>query len=236
LLSAGIDETLRLWDTRTRRELGELRGHDGPVFGVAFSPDGQKALSAGRDGLVILWSLETGTSISWIEAHDGPVWAVAFSRDGRFALSAGSDKTMRMWHLDTGSRIGAPAADDGGTEPWLESTHPGARLFRACAACHALDPQRQSRSGPHLAGLFGRRAGSVPGYAYSAALSGADFTWDHDTITALFRDGPDVVVPGSKMPLQRIDDGQALDALVAYLRIITASGEVPGGNGAQPPR
>ncbi len=222
LLSAGIDATVRLWDVDTQSELRVLRGHDGPVFAVAFSPDGQRALSAGRDGLVILWSLESGNALRWIEAHEGPAWAVAFSRDGRFALSAGSDETLRMWHLESGSRIGPPANIDYAAKPWLDSPHPGARLYRACAGCHSLDPETRSRSGPHLAGLFGRRAGTVPGYVYSPALAGADFVWNHETLTALFRDGPDVTVPGSKMPLQRIPDATALDALVAYLEIITA--------------
>jgi len=222
LLSAGIDETVRVSDLATRRELHVFRGHAGPVFSVAFSPDGGKAVSAGLDGLVILWSLETGRSIRWIEAHDGPAWAVAFSRDGRFALSAGSDETLRLWHLDSGSRIGMPLSTDDDPKPWLDSSHPGAKLFRSCAACHDIDAEKQSRSGPHLEGLFGRRVGTVPSYAYSTALAEANFVWNHDTLTALFRDGPDVMVPGSKMPLQRIPNAEALDALVAYLEIITA--------------
>lgn len=229
LLSAGIDETVRLWDIETREEMRTLRGHDGPVLGVAFSPDGRKALSAGRDGTVILWALDTGNAVRWIEAHDGPAWAVAFSHDGRFGLSAGSDETVRAWRLDTGNRVGLPARSGDTRKPWLESDHPGAKLFRACAACHALGRDEQSRSGPHLTGLFGRRAGSVPGYAYSPALSGADFVWNHETLTALFRDGPHLVVPGSKMPLQRIADEQDLDDLVAYLEIITAPASAENG-------
>jgi cytochrome c len=74
----------------------------------------------------------------------------------------------------------------------------------------------------------------VPGYAYSSALTGADFVWNHETLTALFRDGPDVVVPGSKMPLQRIADEKALDALVAYLEIITAPD--PTDDGGEHPK
>lgn len=222
LLSASIDETVRVWNLETRRELHVLRGHAGPVFSVAFSPDGGKAVSAGLDGLVILWALEAGKSIRWIEAHDGPAWAVAFSRDGRFALSAGSDETLRLWHLDSGSQIGTPVSTDGDPKPWLDSSHPGATLFRSCAACHDLEAEKQRRSGPHLEGLFGRRVGTVPGYTYSSALTKAEFVWNHETLTALFRDGPDVMVPGSKMPLQRIPDAKALDALVAYLEIVTA--------------
>jgi len=229
LLTAGIDETARLWTADGLRELRVLRGHEVPVFDVAFSPTGRRAATAGRDGLLIVWSLETGRPERWIDAHDGPAWAVAFARDGRFVLSAGSDEAVRMWHVDTGSRIGTTVRDRAEPQPWLSSAEPGAKLFRACAGCHALDAEGRHRSGPHLAGLFGRRAGSVPGYAYSDALSGADFVWNQETLTALFRDGPDVMVPGSKMPLQRITSPQALDDLVAYLEIITAPGYEPEG-------
>ena len=78
------------------------------------------------------------------------------------------------------------------------------------------------RSGPYFAGLFGRRAGSVPGYKYSSALDGADFVWDETTLRALFDQGPDVFLPGTKMPLQRIPDDAQLTALIDFMREITA--------------
>ena len=78
------------------------------------------------------------------------------------------------------------------------------------------------RSGPHFAGLFGRRAGSVSGYNYSQALDGAKFLWNEATLQKLFEQGPDVFLPGTKMPLQRIPDPGQLGELIAYLRELTA--------------
>ena len=58
LVSAGDDNTLRLWDPATRRAIGEpLRGHTSPVFSVAFSPDGKTLASTGDDGTVRLWDV-----------------------------------------------------------------------------------------------------------------------------------------------------------------------------------
>ena len=72
--------------------------------------------------------------------------------------------------------------------------------------------------------LFGRRAGAVSGYRYSAALTGKYFVWSAETLKDLFRDGPDKYLPGTKMPVQRIGDEAQLDALVDYLLELTKQG------------
>ena len=198
-----------------------MTGHDGPVYGAVFSPDGRTALSAGRDGLVIHWDLATARPIRKIQAHEAPVWAVAYSPDGRFAITASSDERVRVWHLETGDQIGLAGEGRFEPKPWLESSHPGAKLFRKCAMCHSLIADGPRRSGPHFAGLFGRRAGSVRGYKYSETLKGADFVWDAATLHGLFNEGPDAFIPGTKMPLQRIADDEQLGALIDYMREIT---------------
>ena len=60
LASASADETVRLWDTRTRKPLGApLKGHTAPVVGVAFSRDGRTLASASEDRRVRLWDTRT---------------------------------------------------------------------------------------------------------------------------------------------------------------------------------
>jgi cytochrome c len=225
LLTAGIDGSIRLWDVADREELRHIDAHDGPVFDVSFSPDGTRALSGGRDGHLRLWSLVTGRLVRDIIAHEKPLWSVAFTPDSRFALSSSSDESIRVWHLGTGDRIGVTQEQVVAErpQPWLHSDDPGAAVYRKCAFCHALDADGPQRSGPHLAGLFGRRVGAVPGYHYSRALRNADFTWDTRTLHELFANGPDVMLPGTKMPIQRIPDADKLDALINYLQRITAT-------------
>jgi cytochrome c len=228
VMAAAVDGAVRLWDLKARKEIAVLRGHDGPVFGVAFSSDGRVAVTGGRDGAIILWDLATKAQRRAILTHIKPVWAVAFSEDGRFALSAGTDGIIRVWHLETGDRIGIPGEGDNEPKPWLESKHPGARLYRKCANCHSLTADGPKRSGPHFAGLFGRKAGSVDGYKYSSALQGARFAWSDDTLFALFSKGPDVFLPGTKMPVQRIPHDEELRRLIRYMRVLTGAPERAG--------
>ncbi|MCO6417577.1 c-type cytochrome [Siccirubricoccus sp. KC 17139] len=93
----------------------------------------------------------------------------------------------------------------------------GARVFRACAACHALRATAGPMAGPHLQGLFGRRMGSVPDYPYSERLARGDITWTPETVADLFTRGPDVVTPGTRMPVQRLENPQEMAALLRFL-------------------
>ncbi len=225
LLSASIDNTLRLWDLETMTLVKVYREHEAPVYAVAFSPDGKTALSAGLKGTLLQWDLAEAKPISAIRAVRARkviIWAVGFSADGRFALTGGSDDLIRVWHLQTGDRIGLEAEDDNEPKPWLTSDHPGAPLFKKCARCHSLSTNGKRRSGPNLAGLFGRAAGSVEGYNYSDALTGVDFKWNEKTLFQLFDKGPAKYLPGTKMPMQQVPDAEKLIQLVDYLKEITA--------------
>ena len=72
-------------------------------------------------------------------------------------------------------------------------------------------------AGPHLHGLFGRRMGSLPGYRYSERLARGDLVWTRDTVADLFTRGPDVAVPGTTMPVQRVEEAGDLEALLRFL-------------------
>lgn len=96
----------------------------------------------------------------------------------------------------------------------------GSELFASrCMACHGLNPTR--KPGPPLAGVFGRRAGSVPTYHYSAALKGASVTWNQATLDRWLR-GPPTFIPGVNMQA-RVDREQDRQNLIAYLRSLGAA-------------
>jgi cytochrome c len=94
----------------------------------------------------------------------------------------------------------------------------GEAIYARCGACHALETDR---TGPHHCGLFGRRAGSVAGFAYSSALKRSGIVWDARTLDR-FLTSPLRMVPGTTMGYAGIDDAQERADLIAYLRVATA--------------
>jgi cytochrome c len=91
----------------------------------------------------------------------------------------------------------------------------GKALYQACAACHSID---ENDLGPKHRGVFGRRAGSVTDYSYSAALKSSGLTWDTSTLDRWLAD-PSQFVPGAKMYF-KIADAESRADVIAYLEQI----------------
>ncbi len=83
-----------------------LTGHDGDVFSIAYSPDGQRLATAGKDGTVRIWEAETGTLLHILRGHTTEVTSVAFSPDGKTIASGSEDTTIRLWNSDSGAEQG----------------------------------------------------------------------------------------------------------------------------------
>ncbi|PRX31906.1 cytochrome c [Meinhardsimonia xiamenensis] len=96
----------------------------------------------------------------------------------------------------------------------------GRELFRQCSGCHEVGPGARNRIGPHLNGIFGRRAASVDGFFYSKALrrAGADgLVWHLDTLDAYIAN-PKVLVSGTRMSYRGMKNAEDRADLLAYLR------------------
>src|SRR5207248_2186953 len=74
-----------------------LKGHNSPVKGVAYSPDGRFVASGSWDLTVGIWDVATGKKVHSLRDHTYVSHGVAFSRDGQRLASAGGDKTARVW-------------------------------------------------------------------------------------------------------------------------------------------
>jgi len=91
----------------------------------------------------------------------------------------------------------------------------GKNVFAAqCSMCHSAG--KATILGPPLAGVVGRKAGSVPGYAYSPAMKAAGFTWT-DAQLHTYLPSPKGLVPGTKMSYMGLKNPDQLDDLIAYL-------------------
>src|SRR6516164_10388995 len=93
----------------------------------------------------------------------------------------------------------------------------GERVYRACAACHSLEPDR-NMTGPSLANLWNRKAGSLPSFdRYSDALRTSGIIWDDRSLDAWLTD-PERMVPDNEMPFEGIKDERARTDLLAFLK------------------
>jgi cytochrome c len=99
----------------------------------------------------------------------------------------------------------------------------GQQDFRACGPCHSLEPDR-NMTGPSLANLWGRKAGSLPSFErYSEALKASGIIWDDRSLDGWLTD-PDRMVPDNEMPFNGIKDTRARADLLAFLRDATKPG------------
>jgi WD40 repeat protein len=111
LLDACPSDYQHNWEWRylkqqCHRDLLTLRGHDGGVFGLAFSPDGARLATASFDGLVKVWEVSTGQVLYTLTGHHSEVAHVRFSPDGRRLASAGwQDDMVKVWDARTGQEL-----------------------------------------------------------------------------------------------------------------------------------
>lgn len=92
----------------------------------------------------------------------------------------------------------------------------GRTVFLRCAICHDVKPGVQ-KLGPNLAGLFGRKAGTVAGYNYSPAMKAAKVTWSSATLDTYVA-GPAKLIPGNKMAFAGVANPTDRADLIAYLK------------------
>jgi cytochrome c len=92
----------------------------------------------------------------------------------------------------------------------------GERIFNQCRACHQVGETARNGVGPHLNGLFGRKAGSIQGYSYSNAYKTLDKVWSKENFTTYIKD-PRAVTPGTKMVYAGLKDETQIANLIAFL-------------------
>jgi len=105
------------------------------------------------------------------------------------------------------AQTGAPPAGDAGK---------GKLVFLECQACHAVAPGGPALVGPNLAGVYGRKAASLPGYDYSSALKASGIVWNADKLN-LWLTSPSALVPGTKMAFTGIASADFRADVIAYL-------------------
>src|SRR6195256_5606567 len=196
---------------------GEVAAGPRPVISIAISPDGALVAAASIGGAVAGIGRKTRDLARTLVGPGLPVWSVVFLPDSRTLLTGGADNIIRRWNAATGEPVDPLLLEVAGDPLAAYAGDRGAEIFRACVACHTLGADQANRAGPTLAGIFGRRIATLPGYDFSEALKRLDIVWTPETVSKLFEIGPAAYTPGTKMPEQRIGSEQDRAALVQFL-------------------
>ena len=93
----------------------------------------------------------------------------------------------------------------------------GREGFVVCRACHQIGPTAKNAVGPSLNGVAGRKAGTYPGFSYSAANKNSNLTWDEATLEK-YLPNPQGLVPGTKMVFPGLKDPQKVKDVIAFLK------------------
>jgi cytochrome c len=90
----------------------------------------------------------------------------------------------------------------------------GEKLYQQCRGCHAY---KGILVGPPHCGVYGRKAGTAEGFAYSEAMKRSGIVWDEKTLDAYLK-APQSVIPGVAMSAPPVDDAQDRADIIAYLK------------------
>ncbi|TNF19661.1 MAG: c-type cytochrome [Rhodobacteraceae bacterium] len=217
-----VDGGTRVVD-REGREIADFTLDRRPILAMDWHRGTQRlAVGDGQGYIMLVDTQDWRIARDFRATRNGPVWALGFGPEGAMIYAGGIDDVAYGWPVESLDRY-APGIT--GERSFLRAANEmgnGERQFmRKCSICHSLDPGPSRKAGPTLHGVFGRRAGTVPGYPYSGILDGSEITWSAATIDALFDAGPDHYIPGSKMPMQVIAAAADRADLIAFLKTAT---------------
>jgi cytochrome c2 len=116
----------------------------------------------------------------------------------------------------TATPSATPSPTPTATATTAAAGEPGA--FAQCKACHSVEPGKNG-IGPSLAGIWGDKAGLVPGFEFSDAMKNSGLTWNQPTLDRYLTD-PRGVVPGTKMSFGGVKDAAQRQAIINYLKTL----------------
>lgn len=133
IVTAGEDETARVWDVNTGEQLLLLAGHTRGVNSAVFSPDGRQIVTASDDGTARIWDATTGKELRVLNGDSWAITSAVFSPDGRQILTARANGAIRVRDISTTSELrllnndfgGATSADYSPDGKYIVTTYSG---------------------------------------------------------------------------------------------------------------
>ena len=99
VVSGGLDDTVKIWNLKERRQEAALRGHTGTVWSLAISYDNKYIISGSSDCSIRIWNFEQRSLVGVLIGHTDTVWSIAITGDNKYIVSGGGDNTVRVWNV-----------------------------------------------------------------------------------------------------------------------------------------
>lgn len=216
------DGAMVIHDFKNDAEILRMGDERVPVLSLEVSLDNTQIGFGNAKGIVKILDLEKMVLLRDFKASNGPIWSMLLLPTQGEMLIASLDDHISKWQVtDFPPEILKSPGPRHRFNPANDISNGEKQFARKCSVCHTLEKDGLRRAGPTLFNLFGRKAGSLEGYTYSEALLKSEIIWSAETIARLFTDGPDIVTPGTKMPIQRMKNKRDRDDLISYLKIAT---------------
>jgi len=101
IASAGVDDQILLWDTRSGRKIRAIPAHSGPITSLAFERGGDVLASSSYDGLIRLWDATSGACLKTVVGEHSPsVGGIYFAEGGEWIASATLDSAVTLWDVE----------------------------------------------------------------------------------------------------------------------------------------
>lgn len=135
------------------------------------------------------------------------------------ATSGASEQASPTAEPSATQAAATPAAASAATStPTMAAADGPPDAFKVCAVCHSAEPGKNG-IGPSLAGVYGTKAGEVPGYDFSDAMKNSGLVWNEATLDKYLAN-PQAMVPGTKMTFAGFKDEDKREAVIKYLKSI----------------
>jgi WD40 repeat protein len=114
--TAGMDETVILWDLATSRPIQQLKAR---ANRLAFSPDGKSLCTGSPDGQFTFWDLRRYQAAATFDAYRAQIAGLAFAPDGSLLVTSGTSGPVRLWKTATFQEADHPAEESASHPPFL---------------------------------------------------------------------------------------------------------------------
>jgi len=105
IVTGSGDQTAKVWEAASGREMLALKGHSAAISSVAVSPDGQRIVTGSFDRTAKVWEAASGRDLLTLKGHSDRIHSVAFSLDGQRIVTGSLDRTAKVWEAASGREL-----------------------------------------------------------------------------------------------------------------------------------